>query len=261
MLRFAVIASRRCALLAALVLCAQRASSAGLSQVTFAEATPLSGNAELARRMLSPLTSLKLRQTLAHSGKVLADQPIDLAQESFALYVPSVPPPSGYGLLVFVPPWDDARLPDGWAPVLDRFGLIFVSAARSGNSANDLARREPLALAAEENVRKQQHVDPARIYVAGFSGGSRVAMHLALAYPDVFRGAVLDAGGDPIGTPQVPLPPRDLLHQFQVSSRLVYVAGDEDGPGQRSNRISRESMRHWCMFDDETQAIPSSGMR
>jgi hypothetical protein len=198
---------------------------------------------------LSPLTALRLRQTLARSGEVLSDQPIDLRNESFVVYVPSTTPPSGFGLLVLVPPWEDARLPDGWASVLDQFGFIFVSAAHSGNNASDLGRREPLALVAEENIRKHERVDPARVFVAGFSGGARVAMRLALAYPDVFRGAVLDAGSDPIGTSEVPLPSRDLLHQFQISSQLVYIAGDADGPGQRANRLSMQSMRDWCMFN------------
>src|SRR5215469_4965960 len=150
-----------------LVSVASGAQGAGLSHLTFANTTPLSGNAELARRMLSPLTVLNLQQTLARSGKRLSDQPIDPKNETFAVYVPSAMAPNGFGLLVFVPPWDDARVPERWASVLDEFGFIFVSAARSGNSASDLGRREPLALIAEENIGRQQHLDPARIFVAG----------------------------------------------------------------------------------------------
>ena len=62
------------------------------------------------------------------------------------LYVPAHPPPAGYGLLVFIPPWQEARLPAGWAPILDQAGIIFVSAAGSGNAEKPLARRIPLAL-------------------------------------------------------------------------------------------------------------------
>ena len=49
------------------------------------------------------------------------------------------------------------------------------------------------------NVMKRYAVDPQRVFVSGFSGGARVAMRLALAYPDLFRGALMDAGSDPIG--------------------------------------------------------------
>ena len=50
-------------------------------------------------------------------------------------------PPGGSGLLVFVPPWQEARVPPGWAGALDRNGTIFVSAAHSGNEENVMARR------------------------------------------------------------------------------------------------------------------------
>jgi poly(3-hydroxybutyrate) depolymerase len=75
---------------------------------------------------------------------------------------------------VFVPPWHDARLPVGWTAVLDRYHVIFVSAARSGNEETVLGRREPLALLAEHNVLARYPVDPQRVYLAGFSGGALV---------------------------------------------------------------------------------------
>lgn len=141
---------------------------------------------------------------LAQSGKRLGDQPVNLADEKFAVYVPAQKPTGGYALLVFVPPWNDARLPDGWGPVLDQYGVIFVTAARSGNDANVFGRREPLALLAEQNVARRYAVNQARVLIAGFSGGSRVAMRLALAYPDLFHGAILNAGSDPVGSRTIP---------------------------------------------------------
>ena len=57
----------------------------------------------------------------------------------------------------------------------------------------------PLALLAYENIRRSHTLDANRVYVGGMSGGSRVALRVALAYPDVFRGALLNAGSDPIG--------------------------------------------------------------
>ena len=205
--------------------------------------------------MLSPLTAAELPQLLARTGKELRAQPIDLAKEKFALYVPSQAPPRGYGLLVFVPPWTEAKLPEGWAPVLDQYGVITVSAAQSGNDASVLGRREPLALLAEQNIVRQYRVDPQRIFVAGFSGGARVAMRLALAYPDVFRGAMLNAGSDPIGDGDTPLPPRDLFLQFQAS-RLVYVTGSQDIFHLMRDAASRQSMRTWCVFDVKTPPCP-----
>jgi hypothetical protein len=62
--------------------------------------------------------------------------------------VPAQAPRQRYSLLVFVPPWDAATVPPQWISTLDGHEMIFVSAANSGNDANVLDRREPLALLA-----------------------------------------------------------------------------------------------------------------
>jgi hypothetical protein len=225
------------------------------SEVVFGDYSPLAGNAELVRRILSPLAGAQIAATLLRSGKKLSDQAVDLANEKFVLYVPPREPPQGYGLLVFVPPWDRARLPDGWGAVLDEHGMIFVSAANSGNDANVLARRVPLALLGEENVARRYTLDPQRIFIAGFSGGSRVAMRVALDYPDLFRGAILNAGSDPIGDTRTPLPPADLFRRFQESAHLVYVTGDRDTFTLSMDLASIRSMHDWCVegVGDETE--------
>jgi pimeloyl-ACP methyl ester carboxylesterase len=189
----------------------------------------------------------------------MTGQPVDLATERYIVYLPSQRPASGYGLLVFVPPWPDARVPPGWATVLDRFGLIFVSAARSGNEESPLARREPLALLAAENAIRRYAVDPERVYVAGFSGGSRIALRLALGYPDLFRGAILNAGSDPIGSAEVPLPPRELFLRFQSSTRVVYLTGERDSAHAIDDLMSVRSLRHWCVFNTDTFVEPRLG--
>ena len=213
---------------------------------------------DIARRTLSPLTALQARRQAAQPGKSLIEQPIKLAEEVFLIYVPSRPPPRGFALLVFVPPWQDARLPPGWGAILERYGTIFVSAARSGNDEGVMDRREPLALLAAANVIRQYPVDAGAVFIAGFSGGARVAQRLALAFPDLFSGAILNAGSDPIGTRYVPLPPRELFYRFQEHTRLVYVTGEADtrlGLDQDSMR----SMHQWCMFAAQGHVESSAG--
>ncbi len=220
------------------------------SAEVFDRYTPLSSAAEIARRTLTPLTVAHAQRAVEARGQALVDQQIDLARERFSLYVPAgALPARGYGLLVFVAPWDEATEPRRWRPPLDRHGLIFVAATHSGNESSILERRLPLALLAYENVRARYPLDPERIYVGGLSGGSRVAEAAALAYPDVFRGALLNAGSDPIGGEgwRV-LPPADLFHRFQ-ESRIVYVTGDEDEVNLADDRISQASMREWCVLD------------
>ena len=229
------------------------------TDVVFPDYTPLSRNVELARRLLTPLKSAQLPELVAKTGRALREQPVDLAEEKFVVFVPATKPANGYGLLVFVPPWDSQKLPAEWSDVLDQAGIIFVAAANSGNDANPIARREPLALLAYANIVKRYPVDPARVYVGGFSGGSRIAMRLALGYPDVFRGALLNSGSDPIGDAIVPLPPKDLFLRFQEAMRLAYVTGADDTTVMQADRASRHAMSDWCVFNVDDREMRGTG--
>ena len=234
-----------------------------LRDVAFSTYGTHSSDAELTRRLLTPATAARLQRQAAAAGLSFAAQPLDLAQEKFIVYVPARPPPRGYALVVFVPPWQQAGLPEGWIPVLDHFGAIYVSAARSGNDENTMARREPLALLAAQNIMAQYPIDAERVYIAGFSGGSHVALRLALGYPDLFHGAILNAGSDAIGDltaqPPIPLPPRELFLQFQEHTRLVYITGERDASRVEDDMLSMHSMRQWCVYNVESIVEPVIG--
>lgn len=242
---------------AASLLCALAgAAGAGLQDnVVFSDYSPLARSTEIARRLLSPLAALHVEEFVS-SGAALHEQRVDLAEERFALYVPPAARPQGYALLVFVPPWEAAVVPRIWTAALDRHHMIFVSAARSGNAADVLNRREPLALLAAYNIMQRYAVDPQQVYVGGFSGGARMALRLALAYPDLFHGALLNASSDPIGNEQIPLPPRQLLEAFQEASRLVFVTGAQDTVNVAGGVLSRQSLQGWCVFDLITESVP-----
>jgi pimeloyl-ACP methyl ester carboxylesterase len=223
--------------------------------VIFSEYSTLSRSTEIARRALSPLANVEIARFSAQ----LRPQAIDLAQERFSVYVPAQRPSRGYAVLVFIPPWQDARLPPGWAPALDANGVIFVSAAKSGNEENVIDRRIPLALLGAYNIMQRYPVDPERVYIGGFSGGSRVAMRTALAYPDLFHGALLNAGSDPIGGAEALLPPEDLFAQFQDSTRVVYVTGTDDSWNTQHDMVSRDSMTTWCAFGTRVESMLKVG--
>ena len=247
----------RCALVLATGLIAMLMSPGNTQTLTtglrndavFTDYFALSSSTELVRRLFSPLSALQVNQEAARTGKTLRGQPIDLASERFSIYAPVHPSPHGYSLLVFVPPWSKAEVPSQWIPALDRHDMILVTAANSGNDANTVDRREPLALLAAQNAMTQYSVDPQQVYIGGFSGGSRVALRLALGYPDVFHGALLNAGSDPIGNADVPLPPAELFRRFQDSMRLVYVTGERDDAHLIDDMHSRQSLEKWCVFD------------
>jgi predicted esterase len=202
-------------------------------------------------RVMSPLAAEALRRKLAAHPARVRDE-ADLKQERFTLYVPASRPPGGYGVLVFEPPWDDARPPRGWETVLDRHGIVFVTFARAGNDQNVVTRREPLALIALQNVLDRYPVDRSRVFVGGFSGGAHVALRLALQFPDLFRGALLNAGSDPIGETPLALPPRELMDRFQADSRLVYATGGNDPVRLAMDNASIASLKPVCVSNVST---------
>ncbi|HEX7803987.1 MAG TPA: PHB depolymerase family esterase [Pseudoxanthomonas sp.] len=209
--------------------------------------SPLAGSDELAKRTQTPTTYDRLRRYVAESKVDLAAQTVDLARERFDLYVPRQRPTNGYGLLVWIAPQEEGRqVPREWRGELDRRGIIYVAARKGGNSQNVLDRRIPLALHAAYNVMQRHHVDPERVYIGGFSGGSRSALRTVVAYPDLFRGALLNAGSDVLGETST-LPAADLVSQLQSRTRLVYVTGARDLPNRRMDARSLASAEALCV--------------
>ena len=235
---------------------AQPAPAGLQTEVVFPEASALASTEELVRRLYTPLTAVRINQAARQAGRSLRGQPIDLAQEHYSLYVPDQP----HALLVFIPPWPRAEVPRQWIAALNRYNTILVTAENSGNEAPTVDRREPLALLAAHNVMaRYPAVDPQQVYIGGFSGGARVALRLAVGYPDVFRGALLDAGSDMIGSSDVPLPPADLFRRVQESSRLVYLTGERDEENLARDIHSRRSLDQWCVYDVVAQTAPRTG--
>jgi hypothetical protein len=230
-----------------------------LSEVTFTAPSALASNEEIGRRLFTPLTLKRGLEAAAAKGLTLQEQALDLASERFVVYLPAGPAPAaGYGLLVFVAPWNEPTEPDQWKAALDRRGVIFVCAVNSGNNHQVYGRRLPLALHAYQNLIARYQIDPNRVYIGGLSGGSRVAEVTAMGYPDVFRGALLNAGSDPVGVDGLPPPRAELFAKFQAM-RIVYVTGSLDELNLRTDQVSRNSMRDWCVLNLETRTAPNLG--
>lgn len=246
-------------LLAALPAAATDAPTGLQPAITFHQPTPLSRNAEIALRMMTPLAARDLQAALAKSGQSLSGQPIAVDKESFVLFVPQKAPPGGFGLLVFIPAGREARVPSGWQAVLEDKGVIFVSAAASGNSESALGRRVPLALAGAANLLTRYPINPAHIFVGGMSGGSRLALRVALGFGDLFHGALLNSGSDPIGDAVSPLPPPRVFHAFQEQMRLVYLSGDQDAVNVTTDMASDNAIARLCVANRERRVMPGLG--
>jgi hypothetical protein len=194
---------------------------AGSSDVTFEQSSP-KGEADVMKSRLH----FKIEPN-AYTVK----------QEKFRILVPaSYAHEDKWGLFVYMNPGDDAGIPEGYAPLLEKHRLLAVAPYKAGNERNS-AERFRLALDAQFNLVKRFNIDPARVYISGMSGGGRVASILGISYADVFPGAIPFCGvnfytaipSEPgrVWPPQYS-PASDTLRTAKSSSRFVLVTGEKD---------------------------------
>jgi predicted esterase len=208
---------------------------------------PLAAADEFSRRIFSPTTYDRLQRFQEYTRVRAAAHTVDLKQERFDLFIPKNRPSRGYGLIVFVSPIERWPLTYDWKKVLDETGIIYVSALHAGNDQNVYKRRIPLALHALENVKARYPVDPERVMISGFSGGSRTAIRIAAGYPDLFTGALLIGGAKVMGEEDFAPPPAELMQRLQRSMRVVYSTGRHDMPNQRLDRRSIDALKTRCV--------------
>lgn len=222
------------------------------SPITFKDGTPMAEAAQLKMRLRSVETPTAL----------------DLSREEFEVIVPKgykkeVP----HGLFIWISPNDKAALPADWEKVLADEKLIFIGALRSGNNRETTARMQ-LAITANDQVRALYSIDPGRVYISGHSGGSRVASMLAVAYADMFNGAVCFMGanfffptqgkdGTTYEARYIPHP--EIATQAQSESRIVLVTGDKDFNLDNTKAVYEQGFmanefKHVKLFD-----IPGQG--
>jgi hypothetical protein len=163
--------------------------------------------------------------------------PYNVKQEKFRIVVPkSYAHAEKWGLFVYVNPGDDAGIPGGYEPILEKHRLIAVAAYKTGNERN-VVDRFRLAIDARFNIAQRFNIDPARVYVSGFSGGGRIASMLGVAYTDLFPGAIPFCGANfYLNIPSEPgkvwpstyLPASEQLRTAKSSGRFVLVTGEKD---------------------------------
>jgi predicted esterase len=125
------------------------------------------------------------------------------------------------GVLVFVKPTNSGDLPPDWAAVLDRRNLIWIAANDFGNE-QPRAQRVLVAMAAVKLIESTTTVDTRRVYIAGMSGGGRIASTIITRFPRRFTGALYIVGADPWTSAEQPLLPRI------AANRYVFVTGSRD---------------------------------
>jgi predicted esterase len=125
------------------------------------------------------------------------------------------------GVLIFVKPTNSGDLPPEWAPVLDARNLIWIAANDFGNE-EPRAQRVLVAVAALKLIESTTAVDTNRVYIAGMSGGGRIASTIITRFPQRFTGALYIVGADPWPSAEKSLLPRI------AANRYVFVTGSRD---------------------------------
>jgi pimeloyl-ACP methyl ester carboxylesterase len=176
----------------------------------------------------------------------------DLAEETFEVHVPeSYEPGAGWGLLVWVSPTPSGGTERAEVQAaLEGAKLIWIGANRSGNG-RPTWDRGGLAVDAARRMTALYDLDPERIYVAGYSGGGRVASGMALLYPELFRGSLSVFGVswyEPVPVSDKPgahwpaafaAPPPESLPRLRAESRFVLLTGSRDFNKPQTRAIRR----------------------
>jgi predicted esterase len=137
--------------------------------------------------------------TFVFSSKSVARPPADWLgdydskQQQYDLYVPANVKTAGKGegtpLILFI---SAGAGPSGWPNFEDACkerGMLFASPYNAGNGV-DTKKRVRIVLDVLDDVRRRYRVDPDRTYIAGFSGGARIACGIACALPEYFGGLI-----------------------------------------------------------------------
>jgi hypothetical protein len=206
-----------------------------------AQATREAGIAEVSFDQRSPLSNLDA-QHARYGVDRLPVEVYETARERFNLIVPEnyAAHDAGWGLLVWCDAGDGGRLPREYVDLLAKKKLICVSARNAGNK-RAVGVRIGLALDAVYNLRQRYpNLDDHRVYSAGVSGGGKVAEMAAMAFPDVFDGAIACAGANWYKDTPVPSQPGKMWQQTfrrppvpqwvdaKEHVAFVFIAGEQD---------------------------------
>lgn len=136
--------------------------------------------------------------------------------QSYALYVPSsyTSERKWPVLFAFHPAARGRAMVEKYAAAAEQYGYIVAGSNNSRNGPWGPSRAAILAMPAD--VGRRLAIDPKRVYVTGMSGGSRVALEVALAKNDV-AGAIASSAGYPDSQPR-----------SRLSFPIFSTAGTED---------------------------------
>jgi dienelactone hydrolase len=170
--------------------------------------------------------------------------------QSYALYLPSqYTPEKKWPILYAFDAGARGALPvQRFSEAAEKFGYIVAGSNNSRNGPNEPIVRAIRALL--EDTQSRFSIDDRRLYLAGFSGGARVAISVAFSLKDSVAGVIACGAGFPpeiapsasvpfalfgtVGTEDFNFPEMRHLDQaldrFAVPHRIEVFEGDHDWP-------------------------------
>jgi hypothetical protein len=147
--------------------------------------------------------------------------------ESYALYLPSAYSPDRAWPVIFAfDPGARGRVPvERYRAAAEQYGYIVAGSNNSRNGSWEVSQRAARAMLGD--VASRFRIDERRIYLAGMSGGSRVALGIALGSKGI-AGVIASSAGFPDSTPRK-----------RVSFAVFGTAGTEDFNLSEMRRMDR----------------------
>ena len=223
---------------------AQSTQSAQATRATAATQPTGGGEFDVSFPERSPLSSFDMQHGRYGVERNKANF-YELDAERFRVMVPgefdAAGGGAGWGVIIWCDAGKGGRVPHDLEALLAKKKLIAACAYDAGNDRG-VGARIGLALDAVHNLR-QQHggLDVHRTYVAGTSGGAKVAEMAAMAFPEVFDGAISCAGANWYKDMPVPdkpntawprafaKPPTKTFADARDHVGFILITGNRDG--------------------------------
>ena len=159
----------------------------------------------------TPPAQSQARGQLIEAITTLAD-----ATQSYALYLPSTySADRTWPILIGFHPGARGRaIVDTYRDAAERYGFIVAGSNNSRNGPWDVSARAASAMF--QDLGQRFAIDERRIYLTGHSGGSRVALQIALANPQI-AGVIASSAGYP-----------DVRPRASVRFPIFATAGTDD---------------------------------
>ncbi|AMY08346.1 Poly(3-hydroxybutyrate) depolymerase [Luteitalea pratensis] len=140
-------------------------------------------------------------QTLPRGQVIEAVTPLGDATQTYALYLPSTySTDRAWPILIGFHPGARGRaIVDTYRDAAEGYGFIVAGSNTSRNGSWDVSLRAANAML--QDIGQRFAVDGKRIYLTGHSGGSRVALQIALANKTI-AGVIASSAGYPDGRPR-----------------------------------------------------------